>query len=216
MDNAKNKLMKNYGGLTMKKFTAVILALIVTVSFAACGKKADTATTTENTTVEQTTATQTNNIADALALLTTVWNSYAEDDKFPVSGGDSSAPVMNAPAKFSISDAAALNSTLGLPESSAAKIDDAASLVHMMNANTFTCGAFHAANSSDAADLATAIKENTMARQWMCGFPDKLVVVTIDDYVVSFFGAEDLTSTFKDKLVSAYPDAAVVCDQAVI
>ena len=32
--------------------------------------------------------------------------------------------------------------TLGLPESEAANIDDAASMVHMMNANTFTGAAY--------------------------------------------------------------------------
>lgn len=36
-----------------------------------------------------------------------------------------------------------------------------------------------------------------MGRQWMCGFPDKLVVISVDDYLVSVFGNEELVNTFK-------------------
>ena len=55
-----------------------------------------------------------------------------------------------------------------------------------------------------------------MARQWMCGFPDKLVIATLGNYVVSCYGAEDLVDTFRDKLIAAYADAAVVCDEPIV
>ena len=48
-----------------------------------------------------------------------------------------------APGNFSMDDADLLDSSLGFPAAEAGKIDGAASLVHMMNLNTFTCGAFH-------------------------------------------------------------------------
>ena len=49
----------------------------------------------------------------------------------------------------------------------------------------------------------------------MCGFPDKYVIFTYGNYVVSLFGNEDLVNTFRDKFQSTYPDAAVAYEEAV-
>ena len=62
-----------------------------------------------------------------------------------------------------------------------------------------------------ADDLHTAIQN----KRWMCGFPDKLVIVTLDQYVVSMYGNEDLVNTFRDKLFASYSAAAVVYDEAI-
>ena len=82
-------------------------------------------------------------------------------------------------------------------------------LMHMMNANTFTCGAFHVTKSEDVTAVADSLKENILKRQWMCGFPDKLVVITVDDYVVSAFGNGELIDNFKAKLTAVYKSAVV-------
>ena len=85
----------------------------------------------------------------------------------------------------------------------------------MMNANTFTAGAFHVASSSDVDSVVSDLKDNIMNRQWMCGFPDKLVILTLGDYVISCYGAEDLVDPFSEKVTEAFADAAVVCDEAI-
>lgn len=191
----------------MKKLLSIVLAAILTLSLTACGGK-DATSEPDNQQVS---------VSSALELLTTVWNSYTEEEKFPVMGGDMSDENMtaDAPGKFGIDDANALDTTLGFPASSGEQIDDAASLVHMLNANTFTCGAFHIKNQSDSASITAAIKDNIMQRQWICGFPDKLVIVKIDSYVVSFFGTTDLVDTFKTKLTAAYPSAETICDEPI-
>ena len=103
-----------------------------------------------------------------------------------------------------------------LPADEAGKIDGAASLVHMMNLNTFTCGAFHVKNSGDVSALCGALRENILARHWMCGFPDKLVIVTVGDYIVSVYGNEELVDTFAAKLAAAYPNAKTVSDEPIV
>ena len=92
---------------------------------------------------------------------------------------DSTAAAMAAGG----ADRAAVDSALGLPET--AKVDQAASLVHMMNQNTFTAAAYHCTDDADA--LATALRDNIQQRQWMCGFPDKVAVAVVGEYVVSVF-----------------------------
>lgn len=192
----------------MKKLLSIVLAAILTLSLTACGGKKDAADEPDNQQVS---------VDSALELLTTVWNSYTDDEKFPVMGGDMSDENMtaDAPGKFGIDDTNALDATLGFPASSGEQIDDAASLVHMLNANTFTCGAFHIKNQNDSAAITAAIKDNIMQRQWLCGFPDKLVIVKIDSYVVSFFGTTDLVDAFKTKLTAAYPSAETICDEPI-
>lgn len=152
-----------------------------------------------------------------LNLLNTVWKSYSEDEKFPAAGGDFSEENMKdgAPGKFSVSDSGALASTLAVPEDSAAQLKKAASLTHMMNLNTFTAGAFQLKDSKNADAFAAAMQSSIENRRWVCGFPDKFVILQVDGYVVSVFGAEDLVDTFKAKTLKAYKDAKVYCEKNV-
>lgn len=186
----------------MKKIVSLVLAALLVLSLAACGDK--------------------NNAGDgdkpakptsALNILETVWNTYGEDEKFAVVGGDFSEANTreDAPGVFDLKDRALVDSELGLPETAA--VDEAASLVHMMNANTFTAAAYHA--TGDTAELAQQLRDNIMQRQWMCGFPDKLVVAVVDEYVVAAFGAEDLVDTFMTHLNGIYGVSATY-DEAIL
>ena len=158
-----------------------------------------------------------NKPSSPLNLLNPVWKSYSEDDKFPASGGDYSEENAkdDAPGKFDVSDSAVLESTLAVPEDSADLLKKAASLTHMMNLNTFTAGAFQLKDSKNADKFAKAMKESIENRRWVCGFPDKFVIIKVNGYVVSAFGAEDLIDTFKSKTLKAYQDAKVYCEENI-
>lgn len=158
-----------------------------------------------------------NKPSSPLNLLNTVWKSYSEDDKFPASGGDYSEENAkdDAPGKFDVSDSAVLESTLAVPEDSADLLKKAASLTHMMNLNTFTAGAFQLKDSKNADKFAKAMKEGIENRRWVCGFPDKFVIIKVNGYVVSAFGAADLIDTFKSKTLKAYQDAKVYCEENI-
>lgn len=152
-----------------------------------------------------------------LATLNTIWASYQEGEKFAVIGGDFSEANNNpeGPGKYDLADAEAVDGALGMPQASVAKLDDAASMVHMMNANTFTGGAFLVKDGEDVNAIVQEMNTNIMNRQWMCGFPDKLVIYTIDNQIISAFGALDLIDTFKAKVTAAYPDAVLAVDAAI-
>ena len=100
-----------------------------------------------------------------------------------------------------------------IPKETRYLIDNAASLVHMMNANTFTAAAYHA--TGDTAELAQQLRDNIMHRQWMCGFPDKLVVAEVGEYVVTVFGANELVDTFMTHLNGIYGVSATY-DEAIL
>ena len=154
-------------------------------------------------------------VDDALTILNAIWNTYSDEEKFPAAGGDSEHAVDGAPGSFDASNADSLSYLLTFPADDASLIDSAASLVHMMNLNTFTCGAFHVADANNVAMLADDLRTTIQAKHWMCGFPDKLVIVTVGQSVFSVYGNEELVNTFRDKLLASYPTAAAVYDEAI-
>lgn len=153
--------------------------------------------------------------ADPLSILSTVWNTYGEDEKFAAAGGDYDHIVEDAPGSFDVSSAENLNSMLTFPTEDAGMIDSAASLMHMMNANTFTCGAYHVVNANDVSKLADDLHSQFQSKHWMCGFPDKLVVASMGQYVVSFYGGQEQVDTFRDKLIGSYPTMTILYDAAL-
>lgn len=150
---------------------------------------------------------------DPLSILNTVWGTYSEDEKFPAAGGDYEHAVDGAPGSFDVSDGDSLAYQLTFPAGDAGLIDSAAALTHMMNSNTFTCGAFHVASKDNVSQLAQDLRSEFQGKHWMCGFPDKLVVASMGQYVVSVYGNEELVNTFRDKLKGSYPSVTVLYDE---
>ncbi|MBO5389737.1 MAG: hypothetical protein J6A59_16710 [Lachnospiraceae bacterium] len=198
----------------MKKLGVLGLSIIMALGLVACGKdKTDDKNTTATAEVTTEAAVE---ITDSLEIFTTVWATYGDEEKFSIAGGDYNNSVMDAPGKFNATDLESLDSMLGVPADAAAYIDDAASMMHMMNANTFTAGAYHIADATNQQAFCDSLKENIMNRQWMCGFPDTLIIVTIgDSYVVSAFGNAEIIETFKTKLTTEYPAATVLYQESL-
>ena len=192
----------------MKKIIALLLALVMAVAMAACTPAAnnnETTTAPVETTTEPAAA-----VASALEILETVWAQFGEDEKFYVMGGDFDAMVDGAPGKVTNTDF--MSSNLIVPAEQVANITDAAALTHGMNANTFTGAAYAVADSQAfAAAMQTAIQGN----QWMCGFPEKLVIAEVGGYVVVLFGHGDAVNPFQTKLTAAYPTTNILVDEAI-
>ena len=193
----------------MKKILALLLAAVMVLSLAACTNKGSEGGATSPS------GAQTNQPKSALEILEKVWSKYSADEKFPATGGSEKHMKEDMPGKFDVSDAEALDFELGFPKANASEIDDAASLMHMLNQNNFSCGVYHVKDSGNVEALAGKIKENILARQWLCGFPEKLVILTVGDYIVSVFGASELTDTFIAKLSAEYSSAKQLFDVPV-
>ena len=194
------------GNHMMKKIIAIALAAVTVLSFAACTKQnGENGTTTPSAAAKE-------QAKSALEILEKVWSKYSNDEKFPATGGSEKQMKEDMPGKFDVSDAEALDFELGFPKANASEIDDAASLMHMLNQNSFSCGVYHVKDSANVEALAGKIKENILARQWMCGFPEKLVILSVGNYIVSVFGAAELTDTFTAKLSAEYSLTKQLCD----
>lgn len=188
----------------MKKTIAAVLAIIFALGMVGCAADGSGQGTAEAA-------------GNPLDVLNKVWDSYTDDEKFPAAGGDMSEANMkdDAPGNVALDDADTVAYLTSFPADMVDKLDAAASLMHMMNANTFTCGALRVKNGDDAAKLAEDLRDAIQNKQWMCGFPDKLVIATLGNYVVSVYGDEELVNTFRDKLQAAYSDAAIAYDEMI-
>ena len=222
----------------MKKLTVLLLTGLMVISLAACGGKnednkdntpdtemtdvAESEESTEESTQESSedianeeenagTVSEAGSTEDPVAVLNSAWSLLADDQKFPAAGGDFSEEnnKMDEPSVYSLEDGEAVDAALGLPQDAIVLVDSAASLMHMMNANTFTGGAFHVADPANVEEVISALDNNISNRQWMCGFPDKLVIIRVDDTVVSMFGKNDPINNMTSKLLEAYPNATV-------
>lgn len=177
---------------------------------------AETTTEAPAETTAETTAPTTPDAGEnaALKVLQAIWDAYPKDNKFASFGGDVESAVMDAPGAIKL-DAASMDRTLGFPQDAVDKIDAGASLLHMLNANTFTAGAFRVKDGEDAAALAESIRANIQARRWMCGYPDSVRILTVGNTLVTMFGNNTLLDTFVEAAKTAYPDLTVTVNEPV-
>lgn len=156
-------------------------------------------------------------ISSPSELINSAWALFSEDEKFPVVGGDLTGEEWaEEAAPFSLDDPSELDRLTGFPASEISKIDSAASMIHMMNTNTFSTGAYHVADGTDSAALCQSIRDNVLARRWMCGFPDKVIVAEVGDYIVCAFGLNETVDPYVKHLTEAYPFANVVFSEPIL
>ena len=182
-----------------KRILCAVLAVVMVVALAACG------TTSSND--------DTNKVAieSPVALLDGVWSTFAEEEKFPVMGGDFEAAVNDAAGDFNIADVENATATLHITEDSLKLVDKVGTITHAMNANTFSAAAYHLADKANAETLVNSLKDSIKSTQWMCGFPDTLIIYTVaGEYVVAAFGNAEAIESFKTKLATVYGESATL------
>ncbi len=210
----------------MKKFLALALAVLTVLALVSCGGPAETkpdesSKAPESTKApDDTKAPETEPTPDvpttsvAVDALNSIWEKVGENDRFPAVGGMIENSVDGAAGQYNKDNADEMDRQLGLPNEFASKVDDVASLFHMMNNNTFTGAAYHFTTAADAEAAVKAIEDNIHDRHWLCGFPDTLVILSLPgNILVSAFGNDEIIQAFKNaaltldgaKLVSETP-----------
>ena len=182
----------------MKKIVSFLLALALTFTVAGCRSTTPQATDGMNT------------AESALEVLQKIWNLMDETEKFPVYGGDAENLVDGAPGAFSTGDTEGLMYNLYVPQSQLESISDAASMVHGMMSNNFTCGVYRLKDGADAFAFADGMRDSFKNNQWLCGTPERLMIAVIGgDYVLAAYGLGDVLTVLRAKLTAAYPSAEI-------
>ena len=209
----------------MKKILALALTLVMMLALASCGgnKTPEVTTDAPATDAPATDAPATDapvvEAVDPLDAFTKIWAAMPEDFRFAAAGGDYENMVMDGPGAFGLTAAEAgenINAMLGFPADLVSKIDSAASLMHMMNANTFTAGAYHFVDAADKDASVETIKSNILARQWMCGFPETLIIVDLGgNTLLTAFGNGQVVEAFKNTTLNAIEGAKLVVESPI-
>lgn len=194
----------------MKKNLKACLAFCCIIALAGCAKTGNT-DGTNNAADESTTATV--NYQSSAEVLETVWNGLSEDNKFPAYGGDQTAPVDGAPGKVDVSNTDVLTYSLLIPEASQNSVTDVATLMHYINPNSFT-GATVKVASNQQDDFTSQLKSHILSSQFICGFPERLVILSTGDYVIYAFGAEDIIASFEDAAMANVKDIKLIAQEA--
>lgn len=191
----------------MKKLTTIFLTAMIIVTLIGCGNKGSNGGNQGGQ----------SKYTESLDVLKEVVKVYKEDQLFAMYGGNQENAVMDAPGKFDVSKIEELDITLGLPQSQTSNIEDAASMVHMMNSNTFTGAAYRLKRGTNMNDFAEAVKSNILAKQWICGQPDTLVIINVDGtYVITAYGQDEIMQMFKTNALSALSGAQVITETPIV
>ncbi len=173
----------------MKKIIPVLLAMIISLvlpAFAGCGNAGDAGGNGASQSVAPA-------IESAVAFYTEVWAAFDDDQKFSCVGGDAQHST-EGPGQFLLTEDNKENFKsliLVTDELYDMLEDDVATLQHMMNTNTFSSAVARLKDPAKASEFAEAYKTAIQGQHWMCGFPDKVVVISVGNYVVMAYGLED-------------------------
>ena len=210
----------------MKKIISLVLAGVMVLSLAACGTEKPAETNAPETNAPETTPIETNTpettapapstVENSLGILEAIWGHYGEDEKFAVIGGNMESPVDGAPGNYDMAYAENLTWNLLVPEDQIANIDEAATMIHMMNANTFTSGVVHLVEGTDAEAFANTMRDAIQNNQWMCGFPETLTVAVLEGgYVLIAFGVNDAMNPFMTHFEEAFANPTMLINEAI-
>ncbi len=175
----------------MKKLILSVLTFVMIVSITACGNKNDSE--------------QYKSAVDVLKKVVAT----GDELPFPYMGGDFEHAKEEEPGSFDIEKKEELTN-LGLPESEQNNLEEAASMMHMMNANIFTCAVYKIKQDVDVDDFIENVKKELLDRQWLCGAPEKMFIMKVsDEYVLAVYGEETLLEGFKKKAIESLEGAKV-------
>ena len=203
----------------MKKILALVLVLTMALAMAACtpaNNNETTEATAEATTEATTAATEGNTAASALDLLNSIWAKFPEEGKFPVMGGDMENPNWEGPGSVTLPGAegnALWN--LNIPEEQLVNFSEAATMIHAMNTNTFAGCAVKLVEGADKATVAKAVVDAILNTRWMCGFPERVVVVSSGDCLVIAFGLEMNTTNLLTAITAVDASAEVLHNETI-
>jgi len=155
--------------------------------------------------------------SDTVAILGQIWEQFSQEERFACYGGSVEDAEENAPGSLELDNIEELASKYLFPGAMLQDVKEAASLVHMMNSNIFTAMVVRLSSDGDMEMLYKQWRDAIQNNRWICGQPDRLIMAQIDSYsLLMSFGSKDIMTQLQQKLAAAYPNAAVLYNEAIV
>ena len=172
----------------------ILTGLLCLGLFAGCG--GNTAPTTPSDTTQGSTQ-----YASALDLLTAIASGMTEE--FPAAGGDEAHDTEGAGAYDIGTYGESFQYQILVDQALMDMVKpQAATLMHMMNTNTFCSAVMELQDGKDAETFAKDYQTLVQSNHWMCGFPDTMLVLRQGSYLITAYGADDLIQDFKNSALA--------------
>lgn len=150
---------------------------------------------------------------DTVALLQRIWASMPEELAFPSAGGDMENSVMGGAGLVATESTDYICNILLFPADFTTSIEEAASLGHMMNANNLTSGLYTLTAGTDLAAITTAYEALLADNMWLCGFPEKYLVMQLaDNQIYIAYGFGDNIQAIQTQIMAEVPTATVLAE----
>ena len=119
----------------------------------------------------------------------------------------------NEPGAVSPDDGEMLESQTLYPASSADKLDSAAVYFNVMNQNNGTFAAFEVKNEGEVQTLADMMKTKVKNNQWICGFPERYLIMRVGDIMIFSYGLDESLTAWKNAVFSVHTETEVLYDE---
>ena len=121
----------------------------------------------------------------------------------------------NEPGPLSLDDRENLQNQTLFPADAVDKIQNAAIFYNLMNMNNGTFSAFKVKNASDVQVLADRLRENLKTNHWICGSPERFLIMRADDVLICAYGLETSVTAWKNAVNSAYDGAQTLYEESL-
>ena len=212
----------------MKKIALLLMAAVLLSVLSGCRVSVEPTTTAHKTTAPVVTTrplittqpiTTTGNASttETTRILSAVWDSYGQEERFAAYGGTVEHSVADAPGALNMTAIDELTNAYLMPVERLEEVAEAASLVHMMNSNIFTGVVLQLKPTGQlrafADDWRGVIREN----RWICGQPDRLLMLAVDEtHLLMAFGSNEAMDTFRAKTAAIYGQSRTLYDEPIV
>ena len=121
----------------------------------------------------------------------------------------------NEPGPLALDNPDEVQNQTMFPLDSVDQIQNAAIFYNLMNMNNGTFSAFKLKDESQLTVLAGRIQSNIKSYQWICGFPERFLIMRTDDVLICAYGLEASMNAWKAAVTSAYKNAEVLYEEAL-
>lgn len=195
----------------LRKTAAFLLALCLAISGCTAPVTPETTASTAATKPRAGAPGQT----AASEVLEQIWAGYEEQEHFAVYGGMMEHPVENAPGDLDMKLAMLWAPRYRVPLAHLDKLEQGASLCHLMNGNLLTVTAFHLAETADTAKIAQDWRWELQHSYWVAGQPNRLLLAQVEkSFLLMAFGSKEQMQILKKKLLLTCR-ATVLYDEAI-
>lgn len=121
----------------------------------------------------------------------------------------------NEPGPLALDNPDEVQNQTMFPLDSVDRIQNAAIFYNLMNMNNGTFSAFKLKDEAELTVFADRVRSNIKSNQWICGFPERFLIMRVDDVLICAYGLEASMTAWKSAVMSVYNNAQTLYEESL-